>query len=96
VAYGEFRLTMWFRCSYDDFFRRFPKAGVWPPLPSGAKHGSSTGDDEFLSQLPEPAMQKHLVDLYFTHVHPSFPVIHRSAFFELFQARYATLRTCSL
>jgi hypothetical protein len=69
--------------------RRFPKARVWPPLPS-----SSTvlrGEDEFVSQLPSTEVQKHLLDLYFAHVHPFFPIIHKQAFFDSYTAEYAFL-----
>jgi hypothetical protein len=66
----------------SDFFkfRRFPKARVWPPLPSGST--SLRGEDEFVSQLPSAEVQSHLLELYFTHVHPSFPIIHKRAFFD--------------
>jgi len=37
--------------------------------------------DEGVSiDLPPLAMQDHLVDLYFTYVHPVFPVIHKGRF----------------
>ncbi|EGO26654.1 hypothetical protein SERLADRAFT_414597 [Serpula lacrymans var. lacrymans S7.9] len=70
---------------------RFPKARVWPPLPPDARSNagmqttSATEDDEFLSKLPEPALQEHLLDLYFTYVHPVFPILHKAAFFETFR-----------
>ncbi|TFK31644.1 fungal-specific transcription factor domain-containing protein [Crucibulum laeve] len=63
---------------------RFPKARVWPPLPTSAITMNS--DDEFMSQLPEQSVQQHLLDLYFTYVHPSFPVVHKRAFSEAFKA----------
>ncbi|KAF8624664.1 hypothetical protein AX17_006995 [Amanita inopinata Kibby_2008] len=62
---------------------RFPGARVWPPLPSGFHQTKS--DMEYMAQLPDPAVQGHLLDLYFTYVHPSFPVIHRHAFFDAFR-----------
>lgn len=66
--------------------RRFPKARVWPPSPSptNLKHNTAATayDDAEGVQLPDPAMQEHLLELYFTYVHPSFPVIHKRAFFE--------------
>jgi hypothetical protein len=34
------------------------------------------------AHLPDPAVQEHLLDLYFTFVHPSFPVVHKRAFFQ--------------
>ncbi|KAF9012001.1 fungal-specific transcription factor domain-containing protein [Cyathus striatus] len=59
---------------------RFPKARVWPPLPFASTNLS--GDDEFSSQLPPAVVQDHLLDLYFTYVHPSFPVIYKRLFFD--------------
>ncbi|KAF8874834.1 fungal-specific transcription factor domain-containing protein, partial [Infundibulicybe gibba] len=61
---------------------RFPKARVWPPLPSGA---ATNEEDEFVSRLPPPELQDHLLNLYFTYVHPSFPIIHKRSFFETFR-----------
>ncbi|KAK0500008.1 fungal-specific transcription factor domain-containing protein [Armillaria luteobubalina] len=51
-------------------------------------------DDEALSQskrnlstdLPSPALQDHLLNLYFTYVHPSLPVIHKHSFQEAYKA----------
>jgi len=63
---------------------RFPKARVWPPLPSGSK--SIHGEDEFIPQLPSPQFQEHLLDLYFKYVHPSFPIIHKRSFLEVYKA----------
>jgi hypothetical protein len=68
------------------WYRRFPKARVWPPLPSGST--ALNGDDEYACRLPEPAMQDHLLDLYFTYVHPSIPVVHKRAFFEAYKTGY--------
>jgi len=65
--------------------RRFPKAGVWPPLPSNRATIARGGDGEFESRLPDPATQAHLLDLYFTHVHPSFPIVNKKAFFDAYR-----------
>jgi hypothetical protein len=77
---------------YD--YRRFPKARVWPPLPGISVTTSTVGDDaEYTSQLPEIADQEYLLELYFTSVHPSFPVIHKRAFLEIFRAGCVSLAT---
>ena len=60
---------------------RFPKARVWPPLPPGPVSGFHE-DEEGMSKLPPTAIQEHLLDLYFTYVHPSLPVVHKQTFFE--------------
>ena len=72
------------------FFRRFPKARVWPPLPSGST--TQSGEDEFVSQLPSADVQRHLLNLYFSHIHPSFPIIHKQAFFDSY-AGYAIIHS---
>lgn len=72
-------------------FRRFPKARVWPPLPSGSVTWS---EDEFASYLPSTEIQEHLLNLYFTYVHPLFPIIHKKAFFESYKAGYASFFPC--
>ncbi|TFK71119.1 hypothetical protein BDN72DRAFT_479127 [Pluteus cervinus] len=61
---------------------RFPKARVWPPLPSGSR--TMNGEGEYPSQLPDRSTQEHLLDLYFTHVHPSFPVVQKRALLDTF------------
>ena len=45
-------------------------------------------EDEDTSALPALPVQERLLDLYFTHVHPSFPVLHKQAFLESFKAGY--------
>ncbi|KAK7019960.1 Zn(2)-C6 fungal-type domain-containing protein [Favolaschia claudopus] len=61
---------------------RFPKARVWPVAPEAA------ADDDYVGMgpgevdadgLPPRAMQEVLLDRYFMHVHPSFPVVHKRA-----------------
>ncbi len=65
--------------------RRFPKARVWPALQSGLS--KQTSEDDFSSDgLPSLTTQEHLLDLYFAHVHPFLPVIHKQAFREAFRA----------
>ncbi|KAJ7594197.1 fungal-specific transcription factor domain-containing protein [Mycena floridula] len=62
---------------------RFPKARVWPALPTGSV-SSRARDDSAWSNLPPREIQDHLVSLYFTFVHPSFPVVHKATFFKAF------------
>ncbi|KAG9313734.1 hypothetical protein JVU11DRAFT_6088 [Chiua virens] len=46
------------------------------PLASPAVEGDLT------QLLPDPTMQEHLLELYFTYVHAGFPIIHKEAFWE--------------
>ncbi|GLB40011.1 putative fungal specific transcription factor [Lyophyllum shimeji] len=64
---------------------RFPKARVWPPLPSSVSTNMD-GEDEYARRLPSQSVQEHLLGLYFEHVHPILPVVHKRAFLEAFKA----------
>ena len=37
--------------------------------------------------LPDIATQDHLISLYFTYVHPFFPVIHKTSFLQAYYER---------
>ncbi|KAF9224716.1 hypothetical protein BS17DRAFT_45386 [Gyrodon lividus] len=43
---------------------------------------SAALDSDLASMLPEPAVQEHLLELYFTYVHAAFPILHKDAFWE--------------
>ncbi len=62
-------------------FRRFPKARVWPPLPATVRTPSKSEED-WMSRLPDVAEQEHLLELYFTYVHPALPILHKKSFME--------------
>lgn len=38
-------------------------------------------------RLPDERMQDELINLYFTYVHPSFPVLHKSSFLQAYYQR---------
>jgi hypothetical protein len=79
----------------NEWCRRFPKARVWPMVPSGTGSGlGHTKDEEdelAVAQLPEAAVQEELLELYFTSVHPCFPVVHKRAFFDSIKNRQVAL-----
>ncbi|KAF9078330.1 fungal-specific transcription factor domain-containing protein [Rhodocollybia butyracea] len=62
---------------------RFPKARVWPPLPLKAPIMLKEQEGE---QLPPAEIQEHLLTVYFKHVHPFLPVVHKRAFYQALQA----------
>jgi hypothetical protein len=67
---------------------RFPPARVWPPLPNEKRSNdylNGTESEEYLSKLPNLETQDHLLELYFTYVHPSLPVVHKKTFFDIFK-----------
>lgn len=56
-------------------------------MPANASTGhlpltSAALDDDMAPLLPDPAMQEHLLELYFTYVHSAFPILHKDAFWE--------------
>lgn len=63
--------------------RRFPKARVWPPLPWNATSAKASTDSS--PTLPDLPIQEHLLDLYFTYVHPALPIVHKQTFLEDFR-----------
>jgi len=63
--------------------RRFPGARVWPPLPPVPQSLSHS--------LPPIDEQERLLRLYFAHVHPSFPVIHKDTFWDAWNNRFVSL-----
>lgn len=42
-------------------------------------------DGDLNSVMPDPALQEHLLEIYFTHVHSAFPILHKEAFMETFR-----------
>lgn len=74
----------------------FPKARVWPPAAPVALLNDSLAFDHAraveaeaveraaIARLPSREMQKQLIELYFMHVHPYLPVLHKEEFMEDF------------
>jgi hypothetical protein len=61
-------------------------ARVWPPI----KDPTQLIQEEDLDiKLPPPQVQEHLLQLYFTYIHPVFPLIHKTRFLTEYNARYA-------
>ncbi|TFY71776.1 hypothetical protein EVG20_g1228 [Dentipellis fragilis] len=66
---------------------RFPKARVWPPLPSNQYQRNEAREEEELAvTLPPLQTQERLLDLYFTFVHPALPIVHKKTFMEDFRS----------
>ncbi|KDQ63123.1 hypothetical protein JAAARDRAFT_367704 [Jaapia argillacea MUCL 33604] len=57
---------------------RFPMPGIWPPIDDHAIHYHD--DHEFEVEMPPLELADKLIKLYFTYVHPLFPVVNKSAF----------------
>jgi hypothetical protein len=89
---GIWLVSSFFKALKQDFItsniRRFPPARVWPPLPNEKRSNdylNGTESEEHLSKLPNLETQDHLLELYFIYVHPSLPVVHKKAFFDIFK-----------
>ncbi|KAL4247550.1 hypothetical protein ABKN59_007339 [Abortiporus biennis] len=71
---------------------RFPKSRVWPPLPATANTPTKSEED-WATLLPDPSEQEHLLELYFTYVHPSLPILHKQAFMDSYRYTYKQAST---
>nr|GAT58093.1 predicted protein [Mycena chlorophos] len=63
---------------------RFPKARVWPAAPAPEEwdpDGAIDGDED---GLPPREVQATLLERYFLHVHPTFPVVHKQSLMDAF------------
>ncbi|KAF9055831.1 fungal-specific transcription factor domain-containing protein [Panaeolus papilionaceus] len=63
---------------------RLPMARVWPPSKFGITtypHGPVD------TELPPQHIQEELLDVYFTNIHPVFPVIHKTRFLSEYRNR---------
>ncbi|KAF7978567.1 hypothetical protein HWV62_45496 [Athelia sp. TMB] len=66
---------------------RFPRARVWPPLPAPLQREQ---DRESQVRLPDRETQERLLEVYFAYVHPSFPVVDKDGFWEVWRNGHDT------
>ncbi|GAA5902640.1 hypothetical protein JCM8208_007026 [Rhodotorula glutinis] len=72
---------------FKEFFWRFPSAGVWPP----ADHGAVKTENEILrlvdaeDPLPDLKTQAHLLSLYWSYVHPHYPLLYKISFMRQYR-----------
>lgn len=62
-------------------------ARVWP----ASKERKAPQELDVNVPLPSAQIQDQLIDLFFTYVHPVFPVIHRTRFLSEYNLRYGHL-----
>ncbi|SDA02837.1 BZ3500_MvSof-1268-A1-R1_Chr11-1g03181 [Microbotryum saponariae] len=74
---------------YKDFFWSFPSAGVWPPAEGRVRKTEREilGLDIAEDALPDKVTQQHLLDLYWTYVHPHFPIVYKVSFLRGYRHR---------
>ena len=76
---------------FSNPLRHFPKARVWPPVaPTSAvyvqrEQEAAVRERSARARLPSREIQDHLLELYFAHVHPFLPVIHKDSFMEAYK-----------
>jgi len=68
----------------DGGIWRLPMARVWPPTRFGLEQSQIC---QTHVELPPQDVQDKLIELYFTNVHPVFPVIHKPRFFSEYQSK---------
>ncbi|KAJ7751211.1 fungal-specific transcription factor domain-containing protein [Mycena maculata] len=54
-----------------------PMARVWPPIKDPTQ---LIQEEDMDIGLPPPQIQEHLLQLYFTYIHPVFPLLHKTRF----------------
>jgi hypothetical protein len=60
-------------------------ARIWPPAEHQAPY--LLQEDDLFVELPPIEVQDHLLDLYFTYVHPVIPVVHKVHFMAEYNAK---------
>ncbi|GAA6061791.1 hypothetical protein JCM10212_004847 [Sporobolomyces blumeae] len=72
---------------FRDFFWQFPSAGVWPPADGRIQKTEreilqlKEGEDA----LPDLETQNHLLQAYWTYVHPHFPILYKVSFMRQYR-----------
>lgn len=56
-------------------------ARVWPPAAN-----QFIPEDSVDIEMPPLAVQRHLLELYFTYVHTQLPTVHKTLFWSEFEA----------
>ncbi|KAF9567781.1 hypothetical protein CPC08DRAFT_739993 [Agrocybe pediades] len=69
----------------DGGIWRLPMARVWPASKFGIQNSFPPGPTYV--DLPPQNVQDRLIELYFTYIHPVFPVVHKTRFLAEFNAR---------
>jgi hypothetical protein len=63
-------------------------ARVWPPIKDLTE---LVNEEDMDIELPPVHVQEHLLQLYFTYIHPVFPVLHKTCFLTEYDTRYASI-----
>ncbi|KAJ7170147.1 fungal-specific transcription factor domain-containing protein [Mycena filopes] len=63
---------------------KLPMARVWPPIKDPTE---LILEEDITIELPPAHVQEHLLQLYFTYVHPVFPAIHKTRFLTEYNTR---------
>lgn len=60
-------------------------ARVWPQAVNCGNYFLQ--EEDIPVDMPDIVEQERLIELYFTYVHPAFPVVHKGHFIAQFNAR---------
>ncbi|KAJ7786593.1 fungal-specific transcription factor domain-containing protein [Mycena metata] len=66
---------------------KLPMARVWPPVKDPTQ---LILEEDIAIELPPAHVQEHLLQLYFTYIHPVFPVLHKTRFSTEYNASSPT------
>ncbi|KAJ8523288.1 hypothetical protein ONZ45_g253 [Pleurotus djamor] len=69
---------------------KMPMARMWPPSANAPVYFVHEEDVDV--KLPPIEVQDQLVELYFTYIHPLFPILHRQRFMEEYNAKHHCLQ----
>ncbi|KAJ6503261.1 fungal-specific transcription factor domain-containing protein [Mycena vitilis] len=70
-----------------------PMARVWPPIKDQTR---LIHEEDLDIELPPVHVQEHLLQLYFTYIHPVFPLLHKTRFLTEYNNRHISSPVPSL
>lgn len=80
------RWTPWSSWPFIHLYcRKFSAAHIDPEI---ADQDPTAEEEDVEVRMPSPEMQYHLLQLYFTYVHPFFPVVHKQDFLYHYNSLY--------
>jgi hypothetical protein len=76
------------------------RQGMWPASQQNVQGSGymvvTELEQQLMAELPPLSVQEHLLELYWTYVHPAVPIVHKDLFMDSFRAGYALLPLCKL
>ncbi|TFK49703.1 hypothetical protein OE88DRAFT_1736693 [Heliocybe sulcata] len=63
---------------------KLPMSRVWPAALEGKLNYPE--EQDIIVEMPTREYQEHLINVYFTYIHPWFPIVHKRRFLEQFRS----------